>query len=112
MDWVQFGVSLAGTVLLVGIAWGTEISKRASLEKQLAAAKAEIESIKNDRLHSIQTIADLKAKAEHHALTISELKQGKASIELVDGLREAIGRIDGKLDALLRQGRSHGTGGA
>jgi hypothetical protein len=112
MDWVQFGVSLAGTVLLVGIAWGAETSKRAAIEKQLTAANVEIENIKNDRLHSIQTIADLKAKAEHHAITISELKQTKASVELVDGLREAIGRIDGKLDALLRQGRNQGTGGA
>lgn len=104
MDWVNIALSVGGTLVIVGIAWGSEVSKRKQLESSLAKAEHILERLDADRLSNVSIIADLKARTDSHKNDIIELKQSKASIELVEGLREAIGRIDGKLDALLRRG--------
>lgn len=104
MDWVNIALSVGGTLVVVGIAWGSEVSNRKQLEASLKKAEHVLERLEADRLANVSIIADLKARTDSHKNDIIELKQSKASIELVEGLREAIGRIDGKLDALLRRG--------
>lgn len=104
MDWVNIALSVGGTLVVVGIAWGSEVSNRKQLEASLSKAEHVLERLEADRLANVSTIADLKARTDTHKSDIAELKQSKASIELVEGLRESIGRIDGKLDALLRRG--------
>ena len=106
MDWINIALSIGGTLVVVGIAWGSEVSKRKQLEAALVKAEHGLERLDNDRLANVSTIADLKARTDSHKTDIAELKQSKASVELVEGLRESIGRIDGKLDALLRRGHT------
>ena len=78
---------------------------RSQLESSLEKIERTVERHEADKLGSVSTIADLKARTETHKSEIADLKQSKASIELVEGLRESIGRIDGKLDALLGRGK-------
>lgn len=108
MDWLNIALSVGGTLVIVGIAWGSEVGNRKQLQSSIEKAERVLEKLDADRLTNISTIADLKARSETHKSEIAELKTSKASIELVEGLRESIGRIDGKLDALLGQ-KAHST---
>lgn len=104
MDWLNIALSVGGTLVIVGVAWGSEVSNRKQLQSSIEKAERVLEKLDADRLTNISTIADLKARSDTYKAEIAELKTSKASIELVEGLRESIGRIDGKLDALLGRG--------
>lgn len=101
--WINLAVSLGGALVVAGIAWGSTTSKLKSLEIALDSLRTTLERYETRKLEEAKTVAELQIRLETHRADIVDLKQSKASIELVESLRETIGRIDAKLDALLNR---------
>lgn len=115
MEWLTPGslVMLLSSVVAFAVAWGVERQARQDLERRHASLAEEMRREIID-LKSSKTRAEERASATDREVTalrerleglshqFSDLRQSKASVESVDALREAVGRIDGKLDMLLR----------
>lgn len=119
MDWftpTNFGILV--TLITAAIAWGSERRAREDLDKRHStlanetrdhlgklsdrAARAD-EKVNALEKEDARTQAQLQFMQQH----VNDLRATKASVESVESLREALGRIDAKLDAVLGEVSKH-----
>jgi len=99
----QVLITLFGMIATIAIAFGTERQARKSLEDR----HVELAKEARGAINHMKTLEDRNTVCEKEITKLNERVEGlrtqmtqKASTESVDSLREAIGRIEGKLDGL------------
>ena len=115
MEWMSPStlVPLISSLVLFAVAWGSERQSRMDLDRrhgmlaeetrrdvvELKASKTRLE----DRLTQLDREAvALRERLEGLGHAVNDVRQSKASSESVDALREVIGRIDGKIESLMK----------
>ena len=115
MEWLSPNmiVALVSMLVVFAVAWGNERQARRDLERrhsslaeesrrdtaELRASKVRLE----DRLTQVdREVVALRERLEAFNHSLTDLRQSKASSESVDALREVIGRIDGKIESLMK----------
>lgn len=115
MEWLTPGslIMLLSAVVAFAVAWGVERQARQDLDRRHSSLaeemRREIIDLKSSKTRAEERssqvdreVTALRERLEGLSHQFSDLRQSKASVESVDALREAVGRIDGKLDMLLR----------
>lgn len=118
-DWLQAIFTVLCVFVAGGVAWGVERQARKDLESRHALLATEVRSSlqesKEDRTKLAEQLGEAQRSLSTFQERVANLTQQlekKASAEAVDSLREALGRIDGKLDsltmAIARMGENRG----
>lgn len=107
--WFGFALTMATTLILVGVSWGSQKSQIKELVDKYERLHDELSAL---RLSHEKRLAVLSQEAAANEVKVDQLLREmdtKASAESVKEIKAQLSKIDSKLDALLMVNKKEGS---